>query len=468
MGAGGATAASFAPLLAVAASFLPHLPHSTDDAFITHRCAWNVALGEGLVFNAGETHLATTAPGFAITLGWLGRLFGLEAIPVLAGAISLASLCAAAGLLARWFAPHAGTLLAILLLGVASSRWLIEILGHETPTQALLVLAGAAALDRDRQMAAGLFLAAATAIRPDAGAFGAVLGLHHWLTARRFPLRLAVAYGVPLLLVAGGILLLSGTLLPASLAVKRAEASVPLLSHGRGYVEALVGWFARDYGLSSIPLLMLAAIGITASTRGRPPGRLLVVTVTAILFYPLMGVTFSPWYFVLPLLTILAFASLPLAMAIDARHRTGIVLAATASLLAVATPAVWIVANGAGPPDPRMRPNRAVAEWIRQSSTPQDSLAAVEVGFLAYFSQRTTIDLIGLGSEGALEALVDGHVADYFYAHSPTFLVRHPVFDYIQAPILEDARFHARYRLAHAFLEVPDEPVIEVYRRIDP
>jgi hypothetical protein len=451
------------------ASYLPHLAHSTDDAFITYRCAWNAARGARLVFNPGETHLATTAPGFALILAAPAAVFGPRLIPIAGGLLGLFSLAGSAWLLATRFAPAGWPVLPIVLVLLASSRWLVEVLGHETALQAFLLIAGVASLDRDRQVAGGVLFALATAVRPDAGVLAGLAGLHHWIVTRRLPIRLAVAYAIPLAIFAGVILAAAGTLLPASVAVKQAEASVPALALERTYWKSLAGWFERDYGGGAIALLLVAIAGLVQGLRSCPSSfrRLVIVAAAAIAFYPVAGVTFAPWYFVLPLTTICFLAAIPLARAIHERRAAPAAIATLALVVAHGSSASWIVENGAAPPDPRMRPNRRVAEWIRAGSGPEDSLAAVEIGFLAYFADRPVLDLVGLGSPGALDALLSGRIADYFFEHRPTFLVRHPVFDYLQGPILADPRFAETYRLEREFVESEDEPVIGVFRRID-
>ena len=48
-----------------------------DDAYIHFRCALNWAVGDGLVFNAGQPVLGTTSPVFALALGVVLRFFGV-------------------------------------------------------------------------------------------------------------------------------------------------------------------------------------------------------------------------------------------------------------------------------------------------------------------------------------------------------------------------------------------------------
>ena len=56
---------------------------SYDDAFITYRYAYNLASGNGFVYNPGEWYMGITAPLYGLLLGALGWIFGLDAIPLL-------------------------------------------------------------------------------------------------------------------------------------------------------------------------------------------------------------------------------------------------------------------------------------------------------------------------------------------------------------------------------------------------
>lgn len=457
-------AAAFA-LFCVAASFLPHLAHSTDDSFITYRCAQNLAQGHGLVFNPGERHLATTAPGWAVLLGLGATAFGIGSIPVSSGFLSLLALIGCALLLCRRWAPAYPAALPVLLCLIAANRWLVEVVGHETFAQAFLVLSALSALERDRQVAAGALLALATAVRPDSGLLGAVAGLHHWAQRRSFPFRLLVSYAVPTVLLAATLYALCGTLIPASIAVKQAEASDPLFLQGSGYLSGLVGWFARDFGTGALAFAPLSLWGLPMLIAiHRQAGlRLLLLVAVAACLYPLLRVNFAPWYFVFPMIVLLFLASLPLAAAVRDGALTRAAIVSLTLLVSSWTSATWLLRMSGEPPDPRMRPNRAVAEWIRDHSKPQDSVAAVEIGFLSFYSNRPLLDLIGLGSPGALDALLSGGTAGLFFSRSPAFFVRHPVFDYVQGPILKDARFGEGYSLVANLTYRRGAAPIEIY-----
>src|SRR5262245_39796064 len=61
-------AAAFAVAAGLAAAFFLHTRYFADDALITVRYADHLARGEGLVYDAGERTLGTTAPLWALVL----------------------------------------------------------------------------------------------------------------------------------------------------------------------------------------------------------------------------------------------------------------------------------------------------------------------------------------------------------------------------------------------------------------
>ena len=70
-----------------------------DDPFITYRYAQNLLHGQGLVYNAGERVLSTTAPLYAVLLAGLGVLW--PTLPQLSNLIGCASIAAGGWLLWR-------------------------------------------------------------------------------------------------------------------------------------------------------------------------------------------------------------------------------------------------------------------------------------------------------------------------------------------------------------------------------
>jgi len=436
-------------LALVAAVYGPHLGHSTDDAFITYRYARNLAGGEGLVFNPGERHLATTAPGWAVALAGIARLAGPAAIPVASGLLSLVALLGAVWLLSRRLVPDGSALFLATCIPLAGNRWLVEVLGHEEFAQALLVVAALELLERLRPRAAGLVWGVAIFVRPDSAVLGAAAGLDEWRRRRRLPLSLLVAAVATAALGLAVVWALSGSALPASLRVKLAAASAPALAVVPPYWPRLAQWCWRCWGWSGPPLFALSAAGWAWLVRHRRPEavRMLVPGLVAFLFYPLLGVNFAPWYLVLPLLLATVGAGAALVVAWRRRLLALRLAALVLAGLAVVAPLRWAVASAAVPPDPRTYDMRAAGRWIEAHSAPGDVVATVEVGLLGFACERPMLDLVGLCSPGVLSSAVRGQLPDLVLARQPAFLVYNNTFSYLLGPLFDDPRFLARYRM---------------------
>lgn len=226
-----------AAILLLLLSYGPHLCHSFDDAFITYRYARNLAQGNGMVFNPGVQILGTTAPGWAVILSVCGFALGLEVIPCISGFLALIALIGSA-----WFASgfvgatqrRSDTLVPLCIL-LACNRWLVEILGHEEFAVMLLVLLGLGLIQQKKPTVSGLVWSTGIFIRPDTAVMGAAVGLEEWYRTRRFPRALFLSAVLGTFLAALFVFTLSGHILPNSLAVKKAEATIPILAVNSGF-----------------------------------------------------------------------------------------------------------------------------------------------------------------------------------------------------------------------------------------
>lgn len=444
---------------AIAAGFLGY---SYDDAFITYRYARNWAEGTGLVFNPGERVLGTTAPGYALLLGVLSALTGLS-VPVWGTLLAVASLAAVALVLrsALAEAPPAVRAGVPLLFAAAAFLlpWNVEMLGAETfPILALGVAAAHLALDRNRPFAAGLLISAAMICRLDAGLLAALLGLALWAKQRRFPWAFALAGLLPLAAFLGWLYAEFGAIVPNTMAAKQSEL---VLAGSPSYTAREWRWFRRGVsGAGCVALFGLALWAVTegglaALRRRHVPGGWLAAVLGLWLLahevaYRLLGVPFAPWYHIHLINGLLAAATLGavlIAWRLLGRSRLRLLPLAVATilLLPVLIPsAAWVARQWRQPPDPRWTGYVEAARIVRQTG---GSVAAVEIGFLGYFSEAPILDLMGLVSPEALEARRRGDLAELVARRRPEYLLDVTLFRaQVLDPVLTDPRIAAAYR----------------------
>jgi hypothetical protein len=455
------------------------LGRAVDDVFITYRYADNLARGRGLVFNPGERVFGTTAPGMALLLGALAATSRL-AVNDLGTLATAATLVGIALLLLRAAARGKRALEGLVagsLLVPAGGFWILQ--GSETPV-ALLVLLTAAALARRRPGLAGALAGLAVWLRPEAALGAGLLVLLRWREERRPPWRLALAAGA---VIAAGVLLAwlwFGDIVPGTLRSKRAQARVyPPLGDavGWGFWKAALSSAAGYWtGLATWPLVCGGAAGLPLVARhGGREGRLLAsYPLALVIAYPLLGVAHTPWY-VLPVAIALvvgcAFAAGAVARSVANAWRRGPASAAGGLALAVTVlPLAWAIA----PLSPRkwqaLRDSdryeayRETGEWLRASTPPVAEISYVEVGTIAYFSDRPVQDLLGLVTPRSLPFLERRDLLGAFLAR-PTEIVlwTEGLAGFVD---LRRHRWFRRGYLEAARFRHPPWPDVVVYRRL--
>lgn len=457
-----------------------------DDVYITYVYARSFALGHGLTW-PGSTALGTSSPFLAVVLGSLSAITGL-AVPDLGNALSwIAIAVGSTGLFAlgraeRW--PWAGFAAGVFwLIGLPSH----VLLGNEYLPAIAAVIWAFHERARGRLASAGALLAVAAMFRAETGLAAPILAV---LELRRGDLRgslrrIAWIAGVSILVAGvwlGVLYALTGSVLPATFAAKRAQAqsAIGIWSSSEGWTAALgepERVFSRSHRSWWWPLSIaaLTAIGFQGWRRIRDgrsafpsSGVALVVWGGAHLALVLaLGVPYYPWYaaplrFAQQMLPTLALVGVDLPRA--GLRRVG--LAAAGVALAVVAFAVrpdldWLK-NGLG--DLR-RPAYARVAELAGRYPPGTRIAAWEVGFLGWESERPVVDLLGLVSDGAsldavrradLRSNLDRLKGDLLM----TTLGSRALW---VATTGEPRRFLADFRLDQLML-TPDPPLV-VYRR---
>jgi len=451
---------------------------SFDDFYITYRYAWNLAAGHGFVFNPGERVFGTTAPGFGLLLALLTRLTGIS-IPWL-GTLAMAVALMVIAVLAlrdsgdRW--PEAFAAGSLLL--TCHFLWVQH--GSEVPFT-LAVLVGAAAVAGRSPLLAGLLAGCAVWCRPDALVGAALLGLLLWQERRRLPWR----YGVALAgVVTAGLVsarVWFGEFLPHTLEAKRAQALIAGSSWKAGmefWPETLRQIDRLYSGGSALVLILAGGIGLAVVwVRGGRVLRLLAANAVALaIAYPLLRVPAYTWYMIPVVATVLygaCFLAGEIGRRIAGWMRPGPVRPAAAVLAAgLVFAAVFFsilsrTAEEATRPRafPRFTLYEQTGAWIRDHSAPGDEISYVEVGTLAYFSDRPVQDLVGLVTPRNLPFLARNDLLGAFREHPTTFLIQHEKLATFTAAIVNHRWFRRRWDEVHReAMRSPGEALV-VYRR---
>jgi hypothetical protein len=470
-------------------------PISYDDAWITYRYAYNVAAGQGFVYNPGEHVFGTSAPGYALLLGVLSRP-NPEWVPTVSAVLCAISLAACGAAFATFGAVRGSTLAGVVAgLVFVTNPLALEAFSGEMVPQAALALWAVTALAVDRPALATTCGVAATLIRPDGllvllVVLGAQVG-----QARRVPwMRVGVAVAV-LAVWFGGLWIWLGTPLPHTLAAKQAQRLSGLwraLGADMAYwLRSLTIWPSAympprpQPGFSAF--LGLAVAGLALLPWRRRWLLWAAWPVIAMVVYRQLRLPFFHWYLVPPLALLALGAGLAadgIASALGAvadrftssepagRSRRSTLIAGVvgvALLIATALPmarTAW--RQRAAYPSPVERAYVGVGEWLARETPPAATVGYLEVGFIGYYSRRHIVDPLGLVSPHAVEAIARRDFLETYRIRRPDVILHQPAFfpEYLGL-IVDQPWFKAEYRAVATLPSARPQP-ITVYRRIAP
>ena len=454
-----------------------------DDAFITYAYARSVANGTGLTWH-GVPALGTTSPLLALVLAAAQCLLPLG-IPVWGAILGWVSIFAIAvslldlGVGEGW--AGAGAVAAALLV---TAPLLEDYVGGEFLPATAAVLVAAVVWRRGLWLLAGILLGLAVALRPEVGLAAPLIALAAQAGASpqgrlRATAQVALAAASCWAVWLAVLYRLAGTLLPASLAAKRAQGESLLRLWPRGFhlLATLAGGapgdLVRDPGATAtILLLACAAAGLVAwvrfDRRRRPFAAALLAWGPAhCLALALLGVGAYAWY-ATPLAV--SFAVLVgWAWELPRSSRPAVRRALRLSTI-FALVAIHVV--GPGPelrlPRPRTDPKREAYARVAElaDAYPEGTrLAAYEVGYLGYDTRNPVIDLLGIVTPGVpLDSIRNGDLARVREVLAPDLLML-PLDggSLVRSTVGEPLRFLSRFELDQLFLQ--GRPPIAVYRR---
>jgi len=451
---------------------------STEDSYITYRYAKNIVDGKGFVYNQGEPFLGTTTPFYALLLSLFGVL-GFD-IPSIGGILSGLSLALALLLLylltSKKGFPAVGLLCGLFIL---MNPWFLQTFGSETYFQLLMVVAAFYFYDQKKYIPTTVFCALAFLVRADGIILVGIIFADYLFRNKKFPAKEAALF---IIICAPFFLFYKlnfGTFIPSTLEAKQAQFAsglwykfVPGFRHFAGVIlqqNKLFYFF--------IPLLIFGGLALIMSQR-----IWLLMTSWAVLHtlgYTFLKVSFYHWYLIPLIFLLMLLSGFSLHLLISGplffkdtkikkwniKILNQEIKISMAKFKDVDRLLKWIYQTVAfviigsliislygslnafrksykSFPFPKLELYTKVGKWIAENTPPQASIAALEVGYLGYHSERRVIDLVGLITPGVAKHVRnrDLHWAikkfrpDYFISNSefngwlnPIF--GHPWFD---------------------------------------
>ncbi len=417
-------------LLAIGCRLLFHAATEfiADDAYITFRYAENLASGLGFVYNAGERILGTTTPLFTFLIA-IGKLFGLSSVTT-ALIVSLVASGFTAAMLYRLACQLRFRWLAFLppLVYALWPRSLpAEISGMETALFTAFITA-AFYYQRQRYDVYAIGMATLAAVtRPEGLLLLGILGLHNlWRQRDRFG-SYVVVVGMILLPWLVFAILYFGSPIPNSIPAKLA------LYSQFGKME-LVGQFLYTTGLHSPfgwGLVLLSMLGAWWLWKTQRFGRLEILWLLGmIVFYTFSDSRIFFWYLapMYPAWLLLAMAA-PVWIVLDLlkvpapRALPYQLACAAVVLLALSIGVRKAVQHYADYQDALEAQHEQVGFWLLANTREDAIVAAEDIGYMGYVSQRRILDRDGLISPVFHDFNREGRYRDALLELRPDYAV---------------------------------------------
>ena len=462
-----------------------------DDAFITYRYAYNLASGDGFVYNVGERFMGTTTPFYGLLLGLLGSI-NPEAIPLISGIISSLALTLIGLALYAYGTIHKQALSGLLAgLFFVASPLLPFTFGGEMLFQVALVAWALVMYATEHTLVVALLVGLAILTRADSLIVAGVLGLHYLLVRRRLPWRellVVAAVIAPFILLAW---VYYGSPLPGTLGAKLAQRDSGLWP---GFSRGLREWlraFTMQGTSEMFPNLPAApnairyigfiALGIPALLLFRFWLLPLAWASLFVLGYHLLDVPFYHWYVVPALFGLVILAAAGIAGVVEVIIRTyrrwgrsafvpwvGRGLSIMAFLILVPgllAQIMFIRKYAALEPNPAKRIYEKAGLWLASNTPPQASVGYFEIGTMGYYSNRSIIDPLGLVNPGLAPYVANRDFTWAYEHYRPEYIIHNQaIFVEYVGKVLDEPWFREEYREV-AQIEQNGYPSLVVFKR---
>lgn len=419
--------------------------HRADDAYITYRYAQNLMRGKGFVFNVGENVLGTTAPFHGLLLAGLGKTLVMFDLPILANLLGFFSafvLASVMVLILAYVGRPRGGIASGLLIATMTHTYL------NAPMETILVAALSWAVTyfylKDDWWGVSVLGALALITRLDAALLLVCVYFAHWIHKRQsFRLvkhgAITLALTLPWLVFA---YLSYGSPVPNS-AMAKSGWEDHLFEFLKYLWPKVLQHLIPGFPWLSTLIVLLALVGLMQVISSKKScHRLWVIPAWMVIYtiaYTIMQIGYPFHWFYFPLICAVVFLgsfavdSLLLFMEAQIKQRLFVLigLRAGATLVLVLIVALQVRAivltsltlstnEWSGGRD---RIYKTVALWLHEHTSPTATIAAAEVGTIAYYSDRKIIDLLGLVTPQVADHIKRG---DYGWAiefHSPDYIV---------------------------------------------
>jgi len=456
-------------LAAAVLHWLYYYPFTIDDAYISLVYARNFASGDGLVFNTGER-----VEGYTNLLWVLieSALFGTGFDPI--AGIKLIGLACGLGVLGLTYRIASRMIertdfmsLAPLLLAISPPFATASALGLETQLFTLLIVAAACLyLESDESSpgyAVPLLLGLATLTRPEGAIFFVALYAHAFISQaarKQVSASIFISAFLFILIVTAHLVwrhAYYGAVLPNTYYAKM-EGSLWRVAWGFRYLKE----FLATYGGA---LFVVCLIPLVRREHIRKTSLLFLLIVPYVLYVGYTGGDWIPQFRfiepVMPFVFILFAAGLSeLYGAFE--HRVENSLSAKVVLLALAgflfffpiADAVSVHEFAMTRAGGAQRSHIDLAKWLRENTSPDDSIALMDIGMVKYFSERNVIDISGL-TDMHVARLPGGFLKkefdiEYLFERNPKYVVLVSHND-----ITKNPRFYSSYEIDKSIYQNP-------------
>lgn len=420
-----------------------------DDSFITYRYARNLTEGYGLVYNAGDSVLSTTAPLYAMFLSALS--FIVRDFHILGSLIGTLSIGVSGWLTYRILPNHMPIwirLWAGVVYTLSSPLWLA--LGMETALWIALVLGAIWLLQVNRWGWSGLMVGLAVLSRPDAVLPGMLIGLvvlvttvNRLATIRQWwkPVFYYVtAAAVPIILFAIWSIARYGSPLPVTLGAKSAQAELGITGLGVGVTYGSGLGLIIQSLMAQSPLYLALFLLMVFGLSGKLGQAAIIASLWAtlhIVAYTILEVAPYRWYYAPLLPGVILVAAIGLDLIYQRLVERNVQVA---KLLVTAIALFPLLAQLAsfsrisqqihegGPTDVMLpivdwKAYQKTGEWIDQNTPPDATVGVAEVGQLGFYARRYMTDYLGLLQPDVSAMLKRGDLYSWLVGYAPDYLV---------------------------------------------